>query len=62
MEGEIVTLQDLFLYDHTMGYDETGRALGTLRATGLSPRSVDKLSQHGVALPPGLFAFERFGG
>ena len=61
MEGEIVTLQDLFLYDHTMGYDETGRALGMLRATGLSPRSVDKLSQHGVALPPGLFAFERFG-
>jgi pilus assembly protein CpaF len=62
MEGDVITLQDLFLFDHAMGFDETGRSLGTLRSTGISPRFVEKLSRHGITLPPGLFTFERFGG
>jgi pilus assembly protein CpaF len=62
MEGDVITLQDLFLFDHAMGFDETGRSLGTLRSTGISPRFVEKLSRHGITIPPGLFTFERFGG
>jgi pilus assembly protein CpaF len=62
MEGDVITLQDLFLFDHGMGFGEDGRSLGTLRSTGISPRFADKLSHHGVTLPPGLFTFERFGG
>ncbi|HTY73158.1 MAG TPA: CpaF family protein [Actinomycetes bacterium] len=62
MEGDVVTLQDLFLFDHAQGFDDTGRSLGRLRSTGISPRFVDKLAHHGVTLPPGLFTFERFGG
>jgi pilus assembly protein CpaF len=62
MEGDVITLQDLFLFDHAMGFDETGRSLGSLRSTGISPRFAEKLSRHGITIPPGLFTFERFGG
>jgi pilus assembly protein CpaF len=61
MEGDIVTLQDLFLFDFHAGVDEHGRYLGTLRATGLRPRFVDRLADRGVHLPPGAFAGEEFG-
>jgi pilus assembly protein CpaF len=62
MEGDVITLQDLFLFDHAMGFDDTGRSLGALRSTGISPRFAEKLSRHGITIPPGLFTFERFGG
>ena len=28
MEGDVITLQDLFVFDHSAGFDENGRALG----------------------------------
>ena len=37
MEGDIITLQDVFLFDYRAGYDEQGRSLGHLRSTGLRP-------------------------
>ena len=61
MEGDIITLQDLFVFDHQMGIDEHGRTLGTLKSTGLRPKFIDKLEAAGVRLDPGTFAFERFG-
>jgi pilus assembly protein CpaF len=60
MEGEIVTLQDLFLFDHQLGQDDQGRSLGVLRSTGLRPTFVDKLGSAGVRLDPTAFGFERF--
>jgi pilus assembly protein CpaF len=56
MEGDIVTLQDVFLFDYHAGYDENGRALGHLRATGLRPRFLDRLNDHNVHVDPTLFA------
>ncbi|MFC4785179.1 CpaF family protein [Nocardioides sp. MAHUQ-72] len=56
MEGDIVTLQDVFLFDYQAGYDENGRALGHLRATGLRPRFLERLADHNVRVDPGLFA------
>ncbi|GAB3778585.1 CpaF family protein [Nocardioides ungokensis] len=56
MEGDIVTLQDVFLFDYHAGYDEQGRAMGHLRATGLRPRFLDRLSDHNVHVDPSLFA------
>jgi pilus assembly protein CpaF len=61
MEGDIITLQDLFVFDHQMGLDEHGRTLGTLKSTGLRPKFIDKLEAAGVRLDPGTFLFERFG-
>src|SRR3954463_865285 len=52
MEGEVITLQDLFLFDHQMGLDEHDRTLGTLKSTGLRPRFLEKLQAAGIRLDP----------
>ena len=56
MEGDVITLQDLFLFDYSAGIDEHGRFKGTLRSTGLRPRFLDKLADQGIVLPPEVFA------
>jgi pilus assembly protein CpaF len=58
MEGEVVTLQDIFLYDHSMGFDEDGRSHGVLRATGLRPKFLDKLAYNNIHVDPMLFALD----
>jgi pilus assembly protein CpaF len=61
MEGQVITTQDLFVFDHRMGIDESGRPLGMLRSTGLRPVFSEKLAGFGVHLNPDFFTFERFG-
>ncbi len=56
MEGDIITLQDLFLFDYSAGIDPDGRFLGNLKATGLRPKFVDRLQERGVSLPAEIFA------
>jgi pilus assembly protein CpaF len=56
MEGDVITLQDLFLFDYSAGIDEEGHFLGNLRSTGLRPRFLDKLQEKGVTVPPEVFA------
>src|SRR5690242_15067884 len=56
MEGDIITLQDIFLFDHSMGHDENGRSRGTLKATGLRPKFLEKLAHHNVHVDPMVFA------
>ena len=55
MESEIITLQDLFLFDFRAGTDERGRFRGTLQPTGLRPRFLENLEAHGVTLPQEIF-------
>ncbi|MDQ4131391.1 MAG: CpaF family protein [Actinomycetota bacterium] len=55
MEGDVITLQDLFLFDHSMGRDEGGRSRGQLKATGLRPKFSQKLEDVGIRLEPELF-------
>ncbi len=55
MESEVVTLQDLFMFDYSAGVDETGKFLGTLRPTGIRPMFVQRLADEGIQLPAGLF-------
>jgi pilus assembly protein CpaF len=62
MEGDVITLQDLFLFDYAAGYGENGEPLGQLRSTGLRPKFLDKLAEHGIHVETALFAFEKFGG
>jgi pilus assembly protein CpaF len=62
MEGDVITLQDLFLFDYSAGYGEEGEPLGHLRSTGLRPKFLDKLAAHGIHVDPAIFAFEKFGG
>jgi pilus assembly protein CpaF len=56
MEGDIITLQDLFLFDYSAGIDADGKFLGSMKSTGLRPRFLDKLQERGVTLPPEVFA------
>jgi pilus assembly protein CpaF len=61
MEGDVITLQDIFLFDHSQGFDESGRSLGSLKSTGLRPKFLEKLAAAGVYVDPTIFAFEKFG-
>jgi pilus assembly protein CpaF len=56
MEGDVITLQDLFLFDYSAGIDEDGHFLGGLKSTGLRPRFLDKLQERGVSVGPEVFA------
>jgi pilus assembly protein CpaF len=56
MEGEVITLQDLFLFDFNAGVDEDGKFRGHLKATGLAPAFLDKLAERGVFVDPNLFS------
>jgi pilus assembly protein CpaF len=60
MEGDTITLQDIFKFDHGMGFDENGRSLGSLKSTGLRPKFLNQLAEHGVTVNPELFSFEQF--
>jgi pilus assembly protein CpaF len=60
MEGEIITLQDLFLFDFGMGVDDDGRYKGRLKATGIRPTFSEELENQGIRLPADLFDPEPF--
>ncbi len=58
MEGDIITLQDLFVFDFSMGMDSSGRFKGTIKSTGLKPRFLDRLHDTGIDLPNEIFERE----
>jgi pilus assembly protein CpaF len=60
MEGDVVVLQDLYLFDYGMGVDEDGRFLGQLKSTGIRPGFGDRLANNGVHLEASLFAGDPF--
>jgi pilus assembly protein CpaF len=55
MEGEVITLQDIFVFDFHAGVDEHGRYLGSLKSTGIRPAFLDKLQDQGIYPAPDLF-------
>jgi pilus assembly protein CpaF len=58
MEGNIVTTQDIFVFEQKT-VDEDGRIRGTFRATGTRPKFASRLQRHGIDLPSELFRFEQ---
>lgn len=54
MEGEIVTLQDIFVFEKR-GLTPEGRVVGHFAATGIRPKFHEKLLAAGIRLPPALF-------
>jgi pilus assembly protein CpaF len=54
MEGEVITMQEVFRYRQT-GMGANGEVLGHFEATGIRPRFVDELGAHGISLPNDLF-------
>jgi pilus assembly protein CpaF len=57
-EGDVIMLQDLFLFDFQAGTDDHGRHRGTLRSTGLRPKFLNRLADRGTHVPPGIFSGE----
>jgi pilus assembly protein CpaF len=55
MESDVITLQDLFIFDFGAGRDESGRFLGRLCSTGLRPKFTEHLQDMGIQLPPSMF-------
>ncbi|WP_255621796.1 ATPase, T2SS/T4P/T4SS family [Tessaracoccus sp. OS52] len=56
MEGQTVTLQDVFVFDYSAGVDSTGRFLGRPVSTGIRPRFTERFEELGIHLPPGIFS------
>ncbi|MGA9252389.1 MAG: ATPase, T2SS/T4P/T4SS family, partial [Roseobacter sp.] len=49
MEGDIITMQEIFVFERN-GKDDEGNILGEFRATGIRPRAYDQLIAAGVDL------------
>ncbi len=54
MEGEVITLQDIFVFKQT-GRDDRGRIVGSLAPTGIVPHFMEKLEGLQTLLPKDLF-------
>jgi pilus assembly protein CpaF len=54
MEQDIITLQDIFLFEKT-GIGEDGKIQGRFRATGIRPKFYDRLKTCGITLPAQMF-------
>src|SRR5919198_755597 len=55
MEGQTVTLQDVFLFQQT-GVDARGKVQGTMLSTGLRPHFIDRFETACIHLPADIFA------
>jgi len=54
MEGETITMQEIFQYERT-GVDSQGTVLGRFRPTGIRPRFAERLKASGMQLPRVFF-------
>jgi pilus assembly protein CpaF len=54
MEGEIVTLQDIFVFEKR-GLGADGKVIGRFAATGIRPKFYERLLAAGIRLRPDLF-------
>jgi pilus assembly protein CpaF len=54
MEGETITMQEIFQYERT-GIDSQGQVLGRFRPTGIRPRFAERLKACGLQLPRVFF-------
>ncbi len=54
MEGEVVTMQDIFRFERR-GLDREGRVVGAFRASGIRPRAAEQLQAAGIDLEETLF-------
>ncbi|HDS01250.1 MAG TPA: CpaF family protein [candidate division Zixibacteria bacterium] len=54
MEHDTITMQEIFKFDRT-GVGEEGEVIGQYRATGIRPRSLDRILSSGVKLQTDVF-------
>jgi pilus assembly protein CpaF len=54
MEGDIVTMQEIFIFDQT-GVAPDGIVQGNFRATGIRPKFIERLRTRGIAISDEIF-------
>lgn len=54
MEGDIITLQDIFVYEQK-GRDENGCVIGRFKPTGIRPKFMEKLMNSGIQISNDIF-------
>jgi pilus assembly protein CpaF len=59
MEGDVITLQDLFVFEQT-GYDD-GHVVGRLRPTGIRPSFIEMFEMSNIHLPAQMFGYGEAG-
>jgi len=60
MEGDVIVMQDLFMFDFSMGIDDDGSYRGLLKSVGIRPHFADKLEDAGVPLESEFFEAQPF--
>ena len=55
MEGDIITMQDIFIFEKT-GLTPENKVMGRFRATGVRPKCWERLRAAGINLPPEMFS------
>ncbi len=58
MEGETITLQEIFLFQQT-GLDEERKVHGQFKATGVRPKFVERFKALGISCDPSIFDPEK---
>jgi pilus assembly protein CpaF len=61
MERDIITMQDIYLFDFKAGLDEQGAYKGELRSTGLRPHFLQHLADRGVHISPQSMGLQEIG-
>ena len=56
MEGDIVSMQDIFVYETDGTVDTSGKFVGKFRATGVRPNCLEKIKGNGVTVNNEWFA------
>jgi pilus assembly protein CpaF len=54
MEGDVVTMQEIFLFEK-VGLTQEGKVIGRFRATGIRPKCSERLRASGINLPAEMF-------
>jgi pilus assembly protein CpaF len=54
MEGEMVTTQDIFVFERS-GLTVDGRVAGRFKPTGVRPKFSDRIKAAGIELSPNVF-------
>jgi pilus assembly protein CpaF len=55
MEGDVITMQEIYLFEKLGVTQDGGKVVGRFRATGVRPKCCERLKASGVHLPPDMF-------
>jgi len=54
MEGDMITAQEIFVFEAQGADQDTGRIIGQFKPTGIRPQIINRLFEMGIPLPEGL--------